>query len=71
LVQRFAADPQIAGDGRFGLTIADAAMQFTHLLVGQRALSTAICAALPGECNALTLPLFDQGSLKFGKGPHD
>lgn len=34
LVQRFAADPQIAGDGSFGLTIAHAAMQFTHLLVG-------------------------------------
>ncbi len=70
LVESFAADVELAGELRLGLTCRRPLPQGNSLLVGQGLLAAPVRAALLGQGDTLALPLTDQSALELSEGPH-
>src|SRR5665213_4161770 len=71
LIQRLAADAELARKLRFLLTALSSSLKLNHLIGRQRRFAPAISTALLGERDALALPLADERALELGEGAHD
>ena len=71
LIEGFAADAELAGQGGLGLSGLNALAQPVGLLGGEGLAAAAVGAAFFGQGDALALAFADEGALEFCEGTQD